>query len=72
MWTLERGVEACGALQRIVEPFGFSVALYGGVLITGTGNDLPLRTSTAINSQFSILNGGGSSPSSIETILQTA
>jgi hypothetical protein len=33
---------------------------------------LPLRTSTATNSQFSILNGGGSSPSSIETILQTA
>jgi len=40
MWTLERGIEACSALQRIVEPFGFSVALYGGVLINGTGTDL--------------------------------
>lgn len=40
MWTLEQGVETCRALHRIVEPFGFSVALYGGVLVTGTGNDL--------------------------------
>lgn len=40
MWTLERGLETCKALQRIVEPFGFSVALYGGVLVNGTGHDL--------------------------------
>jgi hypothetical protein len=40
MWTLERGVEACRALHRIVQPFGFSVALYGGVLVNGMGDDL--------------------------------
>ena len=40
MWTLERGLETCRALQRIVEPFGFSLALYGGVLVNGVGNDL--------------------------------
>lgn len=40
MWTLERGIETCRALQRIAEPFGFSVALYGGVLVNGNGNDL--------------------------------
>ena len=40
MWTLERGLETCRALQRIVEPLGFSVALYGGVLVNGTGHDL--------------------------------
>jgi hypothetical protein len=28
------------ALQRIVEPFAFSVALYGAVLVNGTGHDL--------------------------------
>jgi hypothetical protein len=40
MWTLERGLETCRALQRIVEPFAFSVALYGGVLVDGTGHGL--------------------------------
>ena len=40
MWTLERGLETCRELQGIVEPFGFSVALYGGVLVNGNGNDL--------------------------------
>jgi hypothetical protein len=38
-WTLERGLERCRALQRIVEPFAFSVALYGGVLVNGIGHD---------------------------------
>jgi hypothetical protein len=40
MWTLERGVDTCRTLERIVKPFGFSVALYGSVLINGTGDDL--------------------------------
>ena len=40
MWTLKRGVEACRILDRIVQPFGFSAALYGGVLVAGRGNDL--------------------------------
>lgn len=40
MWTLEAGLEACRTLQRIVEPHGFSVALYGSVLKSGAGDDL--------------------------------
>ena len=40
MWTLARGLETFRALQRIVEPFAFSVALYGGVLVNGTGHAL--------------------------------
>jgi hypothetical protein len=40
-------MEACRGLQRIVEPFGFLVALYGGVLMNGTGNDLDRLSSTS-------------------------
>src|SRR5262245_14560015 len=40
MWTLEHGVGTCRRLQTAVEPFGFSVALYGSVLLSGTGSDL--------------------------------
>jgi hypothetical protein len=42
MWTLERGIETCRALNKIADPFGFSVALYGGVLVNGSGADLDL------------------------------
>src|SRR5262249_40563780 len=42
MWTLEHGVGTCRRLQTAVEPFGFSVALYGSVLVRRTGNDLDI------------------------------
>ena len=32
----------CRALNKIAAPFGFSVALYGGVLVNGSGADLDL------------------------------
>jgi hypothetical protein len=42
MWTLEDAILLIRDIEPIANQAGFTVALYGGVLIRGTGNDLDL------------------------------